>query len=293
MDRSNEDILQRFSKTVNLEELYEASNKTVQQLKNNIKSFSSEIQLKLESSCSEKYGATSSKVTALNNVIREIDGKMDKANEAIIENFGKMANLKNLHEAKNQTINDLKNDIKDVSLQIGMKFENFCAENLAATSSNFTNLKEEIHKKINKKINGVIVCPDKTWRKFENYCYHLLTDKTSMTGCRQDCVQLGGDLASIHSSDENEFVTSLIRDRPTRGGNKQTWIGGRYSKDQAKFYWFDQSDWDFDNWSLNEPHKSQEGWDCVFLGHDPTNLDKWVDGVCRYSSPTFDCICKI
>ena len=114
-----------------------------------------------------------------------------------------------------------------------------------------------------------------------------------MTGCRKDCVQLGGDLASIHSPAENEYVTSLIRDR-ARGGIKQTWIGGRYSKDQAKFYWFDQSDWDFDNWSLREPHMSDdENWSCVFLGRYSANLDKWVDGVCSHHSTIFDCICKM
>ena len=30
----------------------------------------------------------------------------------------------------------------------------------------------------------------------------------------------GGDLASIHSPAENNFVASLIQDRPVRGGEK-------------------------------------------------------------------------
>ena len=32
--------------------------------------------------------------------------------------------------------------------------------------------------------------------------------------------ELGGDLASIHSSKENDFVTTLVKERPIRGGEK-------------------------------------------------------------------------
>ena len=59
-----------------------------------------------------------------------------------------------------------------------------------------------------------------------------------MEGCRQECIQLGGDLASIHSVEENEFVTGL-----TRGSERGVWIGGKYSQSQAEFLWFDKSEW--------------------------------------------------
>ena len=54
------------------------------------------------------------------------------------------------------------------------------------------------------------------------------------------------DLAnSIHNKEENEFVTSMIRDRPVRKrGNKLTWIGEECSVSQNSFIWFDQSNWD-------------------------------------------------
>ena len=36
----------------------------------------------------------------------------------------------------------------------------------------------------------------------------------------------GGDIASIHDMEENNFVSTFIVDRPERGGEKDTWIAG-------------------------------------------------------------------
>ena len=145
------------------------------------------------------------------------------------------------------------------------------------------------------------MCPDKTWSKYEKHCYHLLTDKNNMSSCRQECVQLGGDLASIHSLEENKFISNLISKRPPRHGlgkgntGKNTWIGGKYSQGQEKFIWFDQSEWDFVNWSSGYPgiDYNEEKWSCVFLGYDLQNLDKWYNGMCDWDDNTFDCFCKI
>ena len=34
------------------------------------------------------------------------------------------------------------------------------------------------------------------------------------------CPRQGGDLASVHSEGENNFITKFIENRPTRGGEK-------------------------------------------------------------------------
>ena len=78
----------------------------------------------------------------------------------------------------------------------------------------------------------------------------------------------GGDLASIHSPAENNFVASLIQDRPVRGGEKvgddhdhhnhhhhhhhgqDTWIAGQIREAEGEFSWMDGTPWDFDNWDV-------------------------------------------
>ena len=68
--------------------------------------------------------------------------------------------------------------------------------------------------------NFPVVCPE-SWSQFEDHCYFLVTDKYDMTACRDVCRQQNGaDLASIHSSGENEFLTEMIEHRPVRGGRK-------------------------------------------------------------------------
>ena len=66
-----------------------------------------------------------------------------------------------------------------------------------------------------------VVCPE-GWTEFEGRCYSLLTNYHDITECRGECRDQGGDLASIHSMRENDFVANFIQSRPSRGGEKVT-----------------------------------------------------------------------
>ena len=55
----------------------------------------------------------------------------------------------------------------------------------------------------------------------------------------------GGDLASIHDREENNFIRTLQKD-------KNVWFGGRIDEKDGDFRWIDGSDWDFDNWDESE-----------------------------------------
>ena len=68
-------------------------------------------------------------------------------------------------------------------------------------------------------LSSEVVCPE-SWRRLDGHCYSLLTGYHEMEVCRADCHHLGGDLASVHSRRENEFLADLIRNRPVRGGEK-------------------------------------------------------------------------
>ena len=81
-------------------------------------------------------------------------------------------------------------------------------------------------------LSSEVVCPE-SWRRLDGHCYSLLTGYHEMEVCRADCHHLGGDLASVHSRRENEFLADLIRNRPVRGGEKvrreRAQWGGKYS----------------------------------------------------------------
>ena len=76
-----------------------------------------------------------------------------------------------------------------------------------------------------------------------------------MQKCRDKCKRKGGgDLASIHSTEENNFVADLIRQRLksseylTRQRWYWCWIGARLNITNKEFTWLDGTPWDFTNW---------------------------------------------
>ena len=57
---------------------------------------------------------------------------------------------------------------------------------------------------------------DPEWKTFRDHCYYVVKDHKTMQSCREECNSRQGQLASIHSRDENNFIADLIRQRPAR-----------------------------------------------------------------------------
>ena len=93
-------------------------------------------------------------------------------------------------------------------------------------------------------VNEKYVCPE-GWMDFNGSCYKRLTGETYRDSYRFICQEEGGDLASVHSSEENEFLVSLLRDNPKA---VFTWIGGYDCTMDGHCKWLDGSEWDWDNW---------------------------------------------
>ena len=84
------------------------------------------------------------------------------------------------------------------------------------------------------------------WACFKQSCYKLVEKNyTDIEDCRKDCMLEGGDLASIHDNEENNFIQTLQKDN-------LVWFGGRIDEKDGEFRWIDGSDWDFDSWDISE-----------------------------------------
>ena len=79
------------------------------------------------------------------------------------------------------------------------------------------------------------------WAAFNQSCFKLVLNYSDIEECRQDCMVGGGDLASIHSKEENIFLQTLM-------GDNLVWFGGRITERDGEFSWIDGSDWDFAYW---------------------------------------------
>ena len=71
-------------------------------------------------------------------------------------------------------------------------------------------------------------------------CYQYVSSYESWTDASSYCQNLGGELASVTSSDINDFLTTLTED--------MAWIGG-YKDDEGNWNWSDGSTFDYTNWA--------------------------------------------
>lgn len=67
---------------------------------------------------------------------------------------------------------------------------------------------------------------DPSWQPFQGHCYRLQTEKRSWQDSKRACLRGGGDLLSIHSMAELEFITKQIKQGKGLPGNHAGQRGG-------------------------------------------------------------------
>nr|QNH72434.1 toxin candidate TRINITY_DN14951_c0_g1_i1.p1 [Pachycerianthus borealis] len=108
------------------------------------------------------------------------------------------------------------------------------------------------------------------WSIFEGNCYKKETECTTFADAEQSCVDQGGHLTSIHSVEENDFVTTLVSDT--------AWIGFNDLDVEGTFVWTDGTNADYTNWINAEPNNVLNAQHCVVL---VSSLEgEWGDLVC-------------
>ena len=83
------------------------------------------------------------------------------------------------------------------------------------------------------------------WAASRRKCYKLVMNYSDIEECRKDCMLEGGDLASIHSKEENDFIQTLQKEN-------LVWFGGRIAEKDGEFSWIDGSEWNYDSWDESE-----------------------------------------
>ncbi|XP_062502886.1 uncharacterized protein LOC134179888 isoform X2 [Corticium candelabrum] len=111
------------------------------------------------------------------------------------------------------------------------------------------------------------------WSFFSGNCYKFVASQDSFVGepvtatwsdARMTCLRLGGDLASVHTPAENDFIR--------RESRQDVWIG--YNENRSghnpplQFQWSDgtSTSYDYMNWAHRQPHYSTNGHSNHMLG---------------------------
>ncbi|TNN53351.1 Macrophage mannose receptor 1 [Liparis tanakae] len=130
------------------------------------------------------------------------------------------------------------------------------------------------------------------WRQYESNCYKLKADvRRNWVGARRDCVQEGGDLVSIASSEEEQFVTGALDPSwvdlwiglSTLKCNK---ISCQVEPGDSPYTWSDALSSVYRNWAEGQPTGDTEVGSCSAIVKDSTEeFGKWTSHVCRYERP--------
>uniref|UniRef100_I3MWG4 Fc epsilon receptor II n=1 Tax=Ictidomys tridecemlineatus TaxID=43179 RepID=I3MWG4_ICTTR len=112
-------------------------------------------------------------------------------------------------------------------------------------------------------------CPE-GWLHFRQKCYYFGQGAKRWVQARFTCDDLEGRLVSIHSQEEQDFLTK-------RANKRGSWIGLRDLDLEGEFIWMDGSPLDYSNWNLGEPNNGDQGEDCVMM----LGSGKWNDASCR------------
>ncbi|XP_014826554.1 PREDICTED: lactose-binding lectin l-2-like [Poecilia mexicana] len=127
------------------------------------------------------------------------------------------------------------------------------------------------------------------WYSFNGRCYKYVASRMTWADAELHCLSEGGNLVSIHSLEEHNFVNNLIKNfDPTRDF---TWIGLADVHKEGAWMWSDGSNYEFSLWGHGEPNNGNNGQE--HCGH--TNIPPdyyWNDHLCSRVK-TFVCASRI
>ncbi|XP_038817337.1 ladderlectin-like [Salvelinus namaycush] len=120
-------------------------------------------------------------------------------------------------------------------------------------------------------------CPS-DWYTYGSHCFKFVSIQQSFVDSEQNCLALGGNLASVHSLLEYQFMQALTKD--TNGDLHSTWLGGFDAIKEGTWMWSDGSRFDYTNWDTDEPNNAGEGEDCLHMNAASAKL--WFDVPCEW-----------
>ncbi|XP_072222404.1 galactose-specific lectin nattectin-like [Leuresthes tenuis] len=129
-------------------------------------------------------------------------------------------------------------------------------------------------------------CPS-GWTQFGSRCFIFYRTAKSWIDAEHFCMSIGGNLASIHSADENIFLSNLVK-RVT-GAHYHTWVGGSDAVAEKRWLWSDGSHFDYLRWFRGQPDNHKGNEHCLEINYGVTY---WNDGSCT-GGRSFICAKKL
>ncbi|XP_050977228.1 galactose-specific lectin nattectin [Labeo rohita] len=114
------------------------------------------------------------------------------------------------------------------------------------------------------------------WEKFGSQCFKFFSDLKPWADAEKQCIDLGGNLASIHTALTHSFLKSLVKKNAK--DLKRTWIGAHDANKAFVWLWSDGSKFEYNDWHTGEPNNGGGYERCVEMGYGGEQL--WNDASC-------------
>merc|ERR1739838_22611 len=102
-------------------------------------------------------------------------------------------------------------------------------------------------------LSEAFTCPS-GWSLYNRRCFQFSNSLKMWGDAEKKCLSLGGNLASIHSLEEHNFIRSLIK--KGSGSDKLTWIGGSDAAQEGTWLWSGGLPMKYTNWGAGQPDNS-------------------------------------
>ncbi|KAK6291658.1 hypothetical protein J4Q44_G00374430 [Coregonus suidteri] len=114
--------------------------------------------------------------------------------------------------------------------------------------------------------SGIRLCPG--WTDYGSRCFMFVKTARTWPEAERHCMSLGANLASVNSSEENQFLQDVVSSKT--GSFTATWLGGfdtipgLVGKDRL-WFWSDGANFDYQNWNQGEPNNNGGREPCIVM----------------------------
>ncbi|KAK9963345.1 hypothetical protein ABG768_006537 [Culter alburnus] len=115
------------------------------------------------------------------------------------------------------------------------------------------------------------------WTQHGNRCFRVFNQAMIWKDAEMTCLDHGGNLASVHSQEENAFIKRLI------SSSKSFWIGGYDAVSEGTWFWSDGSKMNVQLWNPGEPNNSGTTEHCIEMNY--AGAKNWNDQECTDKLP--------
>ncbi|XP_027866894.1 galactose-specific lectin nattectin-like [Xiphophorus couchianus] len=116
--------------------------------------------------------------------------------------------------------------------------------------------------------NTPLDCPA-GWTWYNGRCFVFVKDIKRWIMAENTCLSMDGNLASMHSMDQYNFIRELIYNET--GKHTSTWVGAHDSAQEGIWMWSDGSKFVFKVWGENEPNNIRGMEHCLQINHNERN----------------------